>query len=367
MAGISDVTASTISFRMDDHRTITANFVPSTTRYAVTTASATGGSISLEPQQSDYLVKQTITVTPVPDEGYAFDHWTGDLSGTTAPIAVKIMGNKSISAVFNPVLTVEKSVADGGDIEANPSLTSTGYPVGTAVSVTVLPSIDYLFDRWTGDVAGISDVFQATVSVTMDAPRTLVANFVPAPRVVIAAGAQTDGSGSVRLDPPQPANGYAIGQELKAYALAGPGCGFSHWAGSASGTNPIATVTVDGQTSIVAVFDPKVNLQFEPLLGGTCEITPPESSGGYVQSSQVTVQAKPASGYRFSEWAGDLSGHDNPTILTVDSPKTVTAVFVKQYSFPWGWAIFGVFGLLVGAVVLRVLYVLVKMRLQPIE
>lgn len=48
----------------------------------------------------------------------------------------------------------------------------------------------------------------------------------------------------------------------------------------------------------------------------------------YNEGSTVSLSATGNNGFVFSEWQGDLSGSDNPVTLTMDSDKTVTAVFV---------------------------------------
>ena len=362
VGGMADVSQATLSVVMDDNRTITANFVPATTTYTVTIGTAPGGSIALQPAQYDYLVNENVSVSAIPNTGYAFDHWTGDLFGKSPTVAMQIRGDKFISAIFNPTLTIQQSVVGGGEIEAVPDLTPNGYTVGTAVSLTVHPSIDYLFDGWTGDVAGISDVRQVAVTVVVDTPRTLMANFVAAPRFSITTGVQYEGAGSVTLQPAQPPNGYVVNQKVTAYAVAGTGYAFSQWTGDASGTSPILALGVDGEKSIVAVFDPKVTVQCDPVEGGEVEITPPRSSGGYLIDTEITTEAIAGKGYKFKSWSGDLSGSDNPASIGVDSPKTLTALFVKESEFPWWWIIVGIVVLFSGLIVLRLAYVLVRQR-----
>ena len=50
--------------------------------------------------------------------------------------------------------------------------------------------------------------------------------------------------------------------------------------------------------------------------------------GGYRQGDEATLRATPDAGYAFSCWGGDLSGNENPTIVTVDQSKEITATFV---------------------------------------
>jgi len=47
----------------------------------------------------------------------------------------------------------------------------------------------------------------------------------------------------------------------------------------------------------------------------------------YFLGSQVTLTAQPNPGFAFVEWNGDLSGGENPLILAMDGPKSVSASF----------------------------------------
>jgi hypothetical protein len=51
--------------------------------------------------------------------------------------------------------------------------------------------------------------------------------------------------------------------------------------------------------------------------------------GSYLAGSQVTLTAKPNSGYFFVDWSGDLSGSENPVKITVDANKNITANFKR--------------------------------------
>jgi pectate lyase/pectin methylesterase-like acyl-CoA thioesterase len=47
----------------------------------------------------------------------------------------------------------------------------------------------------------------------------------------------------------------------------------------------------------------------------------------FPEGSRVTLTATPASGWRFEGWSGDLTGADNPAVITIDRDKSVTANF----------------------------------------
>lgn len=66
-----------------------------------------------------------------------------------------------------------------------------------------------------------------------------------------------------------------------------------------------------------------------PSAGGTVASDPPDCEvGGCEEGTDVEVAASPNAGYEFTGWSGDLLGSANPTIVTMDADKSVTAHFV---------------------------------------
>jgi hypothetical protein len=45
--------------------------------------------------------------------------------------------------------------------------------------------------------------------------------------------------------------------------------------------------------------------------------------------TEVTLTAVASEGYEFDQWSGSLSGSENPTAITMDSDKEVTAYFTQ--------------------------------------
>ena len=85
------------------------------------TLGATGGSISLSPSPgADGLFPNasTVTLTAVAASGYRFDHWAGDVSGSSASISVNMTANKNVTAVFIQVftLTINVNPSAGGSV-----------------------------------------------------------------------------------------------------------------------------------------------------------------------------------------------------------------------------------------------------------
>ena len=85
--------------------TITANFAQQfTLTTGVTPPGA--GSIGLTPSGGTYTPGTSVQVMAVPAFGYQFDHWAGDLSGTTNSSNLTINGDKSVTAVFTRQLAM---------------------------------------------------------------------------------------------------------------------------------------------------------------------------------------------------------------------------------------------------------------------
>lgn len=76
-------------------------------------SAGSGGTTEPEPGTYEYGVGREISITALPDEGYAFSHWSEDASGTTNPLTVNMDENKSITANFVqqdlPFLEVDSS------------------------------------------------------------------------------------------------------------------------------------------------------------------------------------------------------------------------------------------------------------------
>jgi hypothetical protein len=144
------------------------------TNYTLTTnVSPVGsGSITLSPPGGSYAPGTVVTVTADPATGYHFDHWTGDLSGSTNPTTITMNGNKNVTAVFvlnQYTLTVNTS--GQGSVDLNPP--GGIYNHGTTVQLTANAATGWHFDAWSGDLSGSAN----PATITMNGNRTVTATF----------------------------------------------------------------------------------------------------------------------------------------------------------------------------------------------
>ena len=134
----------------------------------------------------------------------------------------------------------------------------------------------------------------------------------------------TSGQGSVTANPP--GGVYDDGELVTLTATADPGWTFSHWTGDLTGTVNPATVTMDGDKTVTAVFtQDQYTLTINITGSGSVGAVPNQST--YVYGDVITLTASANLGWSFDHWEGDLTGNVNPDTITVDGDKTVTATF----------------------------------------
>ena len=108
---------------------------------------------------------------------------------------------------------------------------------------------------------------------------------------------------------------------------------FQSWSGSASGSSPSTTVTMDSDKAVVANFVKKkyaLTVKTEGEGSVTEKVIKAGVATDYTSGTVVELTAVPEGEWLFVEWTGDLTGSENPKEITIDKAKTVTAVFVKK-------------------------------------
>ena len=58
------------------------------------------GSVRLDPPGDTYDCSTTLTVTAIPNPGWRFDGWSGDVSGANNPIVLMMDSDKRLTATF---------------------------------------------------------------------------------------------------------------------------------------------------------------------------------------------------------------------------------------------------------------------------
>jgi len=144
--------------------------------YTLTTSAnpADGGTVSPSTQQYDE--GKTVTITATPSSEYVFQSWSG-ATGSTNSTSVVMNSDKSVTANF-----VKKKYALTTTIEGEGTVTekvikagaATDYNSGTIVELTAIPSGEWLFVEWKGDLTGNENPTQ----ITIDNPKNIIAVFI---------------------------------------------------------------------------------------------------------------------------------------------------------------------------------------------
>lgn len=155
----------------------------------------------------------------------------------------------TLSVVINPT--------GAGTVTMNPS--GGTYNAGTVVTLTATANSGYVFSGWAGDLSGTSN----PATITMDANKVVIANFTTSggggggggtTNYTLTVNVLPLGAGAVSLNP---AGGiYAAGTTVTLTATANTGYVFSNWSGDLTGTTNPATITMNANKSVTAVFTP---------------------------------------------------------------------------------------------------------------
>ncbi|HEY9160728.1 MAG TPA: hypothetical protein VIS94_06555 [Desulfomonilia bacterium] len=145
--------------------------------------------------------------------------------------------------------------------------------------------------------------------------------------VVYTLSVATSGNGTVTYTEAGDDGGYKKGETLVLTATPDSGWRFDHWEGSISSTQKTVSIKVSGNLSVTAVFIQQFTLTTSYTGNGSVTVNPLLSI--YDTGQEVIITATPASGWSFDHWSGSVTSTGNPLRITMDSDKTITAVFIK--------------------------------------
>jgi PKD repeat protein len=381
----------------------TANITGACTQYTLTTNTVGNGSISLNPAGGTYCEGTVVTLTAIPDAGWQFDNWSGDLTGSTNPDTITMNSNKSVTATFSQLPVEQYSLTVNTVGQGSVTLNPPGgvYDDGTVVTLTANADSGWQFSSWSGDLTGSTN----PDTITMNANKTVTATFtevgncseivghntvfslstttanrrampftmpengeicsvtmyhnggsgsmimgvydgesLPANRLGVTASTAVSGStGWQTIDLTSPAF-VASGAKIwlawvyqsnpgMYYETGSPGRAHSSQTWSGGMPDPFGSSTTASYIySIYANYTPSAPPQYtlttNVVGNGSVALNPP--GGIYDAGTVVTLTATPDSGWLFSSWSGDLSGSTNPTTITMNSNKNVTATFIEE-------------------------------------
>jgi uncharacterized repeat protein (TIGR02543 family) len=333
-------TSPNYQFTVAGNRTLVANFaVVVAGKFAVVlTANPVPGGTTTG--SGSYNAGSGVTVTALPNAGYAFTNWTegGVVVSTSPGYTFTLNGNRTLVANFSVISGSQLAVVLSSNPAAGGSTTGSGaYASGTSVTVTATANTGYTFTNWTENGTIVST--SAAYTFPLTANRTLVANFAINTYTLTVTAV----NGTVAANPSQAT--YNYGSSVILTATPNAGYIFTGWSGGATGsTNPL-TITITSNTNITANFTAITYTLNVTAVNGTVVKNPNQAT--YNSGSTVQLTATANSGYIFSSWSGDATGTVNPLTVTMNTNKNITANFTPTgvtVAPPLFTSIFGAFG-----------------------
>jgi len=132
--------------------------------------------IITNPSGREYPHGTTVQLTPKPKEGWVFDSWIGDLSGSESPKNITVDKEKNVTVKFKRKDYLLKIIIEGeGTVEEKIITNPFGreYPFETVVQLTPKPKEGWVFVSWGGDLTGT----ESTKTIKVDQEKNIIAKF----------------------------------------------------------------------------------------------------------------------------------------------------------------------------------------------
>ncbi len=348
---VSNASIPSPTVTMDADKSVTANFVESC--YLLTLSfSGAGGSIpTASPIKSTgcvdnhtYHLNEVVTLTAAsPTVGWEFVNWTGPVSNSNvSPTTITMNGAKSVTANYATItcylLTLGFTGAGGGTPTASPTK-STGcvddhtYRLNEVVGLSApIPDPGWEFFNWTGPVSNANDT---PTSITISNNVSVTANYVKSCYLLTLnhTGQGTNPTPSPTNSTGCPTNNYVAGESITLTPHPLLHYQVGSWSGTANPSSNIVNMPPNphtaGVTYIPICYTLTVN--WNPARGDvqyTAADCPGDVSGvKYLEGAVVGLEAFDNDGYEFANWTGADTGNINPSTVTMNGDRTVTANF----------------------------------------
>ena len=319
---------------------VTATPTPVQIKEHTLSLKSTGGGKIISPVNltSSHQLDAQVVIEAVPDVGFAFTGWTGDIAGLvdafSPSTSLTIKGDTALTANFARVYTL--TIRTFGGAIKSPGESSHSYPAGTVVDLHVTPDKGYEFVNWTGDTTGIEDTKSARTTITINKDCSITANFARIYKLTVnkptGGWITKPGEGSFTL---------REGTAIDIQAIPDTGYIFAGWTCAGNEildpANSSTKVTINKDSTLTARFILPVALSTLTVKSGSGgKVSKPGTSTFTCQKGAVIdLHAVPDAGYGFSEWTGDVAAIDNvsspDTFIKMNGNYTITANFVKAY------------------------------------
>ena len=214
---------------------------------------------NVQPPSGLYRAGDTIPVEAGDILGYVFDHWSGDVTGTSDYIEIVMDSSINLTANYleTPVYTLTLN-AENGKVDILPKQAE--YNKGSLVELLATPDENYNFIGWTGDTVTSSN----PITIIMNDNKDITANFEIKPTYTITTSAT---NGSIILTPSE--TEYFEGARVYVAAIPDEGFEFRGWTSNYPMIDSLSRqfVTVNEDLDITANFT-QTSIDARHAIGG---------------------------------------------------------------------------------------------------
>ena len=146
------------------------------TKYTLTIAATSGGTVSPSVGAHRYDAGTSVTVTATANSGFTFNNWSGASESTSATVDITMDGHKTLTANFQPTTYTVTFDLNGG----NGPVSSQSAQAGNSITLPGrdgLIKIGYTFDGWNTNTSGTGTNYSAGSTYTPDNSITLYAKW----------------------------------------------------------------------------------------------------------------------------------------------------------------------------------------------
>ena len=166
----------TLVMNQDYYLTASFSRIPT---YTLTISEGENGLASMAAGSYTYKENEEVTITPLPYDGYVFDHWVvNGIENTTETLTLVMTQDYSVYpvCVSKPIPTYTLTILPGEYGKANMEAGTYTYQEGEEVTLLPIADTDYLFDQWVVNDEVKTD---SVLVLVMDKDYTVMPTFIP--------------------------------------------------------------------------------------------------------------------------------------------------------------------------------------------
>ncbi len=285
------------------------------------------GSVRIDPELDEYESGSIVELTATPSFGWRFVRWTGDISSAQSSVELTMDSNKEVTALFAEesegiTFELDLNIEGDGSVTIDPELEE--YEEGTMVELTASPSAGWQFVEWKGDISSA----QTSVELIMYSDKAVTAVFIEEDEEsTFELDLNIEGDGSVTIAPEL--EEYEEGAMVELTASPSAGWQFVEWTGDINSAQSSVELIMDSDKEVIAVFEEILfDLTINISGNGTVNLNPDLNE--FKPGTLVELTAEPSDGWEFNQWQDDITGTENPILITMESSTEVTALFIEQ-------------------------------------